>query len=157
MASPATRYTDQELVAMLRILASDYNKRPTQRAILADERLPTHHTFNKRFGSVLKALDAAGLKDLADNSAMHDMARDVIEHFGDDIIIDEYAQIGPIIVDFIIDGPKGKMVIDIVNMEGVDPRVEEEICKMRIALAIGNTNMPYHIVKNAGDIIELLS
>lgn len=157
MASPATRYTDQELVAMLRILASDYNKRPTQRAILADERLPTHHTFNKRFGSILKALDVAGLKDLIDNSIMHDMARDVIEHFGDDIIVDEYAQIGPIVVDFIIDGPKGKMAIDIVNMEGVNPQVEEEIRKMRTALAIGNADMPYHIVKNAGDIIKLLS
>ena len=68
MTDTQKRYTDNELIALLRVLASDLNKRPTQREILKDSRMPTHHTYIKRFGSMKEAMVLADLDTLEDRS-----------------------------------------------------------------------------------------
>ena len=44
-----SRFDDQDLIDLLLIYVKDYNKKPTQRDRLADERYPTHLTYINRF------------------------------------------------------------------------------------------------------------
>ncbi|AZS49233.1 hypothetical protein BpsS140_00040 [Bacillus phage vB_BpsS-140] len=81
------RYTDRELIALLWQLASDYNKKPTYREILADKRLPTHHTYINRFGSVKEAFRLADIDLLEDKkSALNVVYDTLVEKFGADNI-----------------------------------------------------------------------
>lgn len=57
-------YTEHELLNMLHLYYSDYGRVPTQREIIADDRLPIHHTYRSRFGTLAKAIEKAGLGDV---------------------------------------------------------------------------------------------
>lgn len=57
-------YTEQQLLDMLHLFYSDYGRTPTQREVIADPRLPIHHTYRNRFGSLANAIEKAGLVDL---------------------------------------------------------------------------------------------
>lgn len=127
------RYTDNELIALLRVLASDLNKRPTQREILKDNRMPTHHTYIKRFGSMKEAMVLADLDALEDRSYTNDLALEMLQAefgienvhvHGDDVILTYKVDLGDksIYVDF----------VDLVWTDGGDhTETIEEIKRMR--------------------------
>lgn len=145
------RYTDKELVTLLRIMASDYNRKPTQRAILDDDRLPTHHTFNKRFGGVNEALAAAGLADLKESN-LHETLRSVLEYYG--IEYKEWVQVGPIMVDFVAEIDGETHHIDVVQMIGTD--VQSEVALMRGTMADPYVNH-YKQIADVGGMIKLVT
>ena len=101
-----SRFDDQDLIDLLLIYATDYNKLPTQRDLLADERFPTHVTFINRFGSLSKALERAGISNFSNRSIMHQMFkessffREIITIKG--VKVDEFVLLdGGIKVDFV--------------------------------------------------------
>lgn len=55
------RYTDTQLLDLLRGLASRLGRAPTLAELGAEPRMPAHTTFALRFGSYNKAQEAAGL------------------------------------------------------------------------------------------------
>ena len=101
-----SRFDDQDLIDLLLIYTTDYNKLPTQRDLLADERFPTHITFINRFGSLSKALERAGINNFSNRSIMHQMFkessffREIIAIKG--VKVDEFVLLdGGIKVDFV--------------------------------------------------------
>ena len=101
-----SRFADQDLIDLLLIYVTDYNKLPTQRDLLADERFPIHIQFINRFGSIAKALEQAGIGNFADRSIMHQMFkessffREIIAIKG--VKVDEFVLLdGGIKVDFV--------------------------------------------------------
>ena len=101
-----SRFADQDLIDLLLIYVTDYNKLPTQRDLLADERFPTHVTFIRRFGSLSKALEQAGISNFSNRSIMHQMFkessffREIIAIKG--VKVDEFVLLdGGIKVDFV--------------------------------------------------------
>lgn len=145
------RYTDKELITLLQILGSDYNRKPTQRDILNDDRLPTHHTYSKRFGGVNEALEAAGIYEL-EESALHGATKSIFEYYGVQIV-GEWVPTGPIIVDFVVRDANGELHhIDIVEMKGT--KIEKEIAGMRHTLATPYAKH-YKQIKDIGDAIAL--
>ena len=133
MTDTQKRYTDNELIALLRVLASDLNKRPTQREILKDSRMPTHHTYIKRFGSMKEAMVLADLDALEDRSYTNDLTLEMLQAefgmenvhvHGDDVILTYRVDLGDksIYVDF----------VDLVWTDGGDhTETIEEIKRMR--------------------------
>lgn len=147
------RYTDGELITLLRILASDRNMKPTQRDILNDDRLPTHHTFNKRFGSVQNALGVAGLAELKP-SGMHHTVKSIFEHYGIEIL-EEYCPSGPIVVDFIVKDIRGAVYnIDVVDLGGIE--IELEVSHMRRMLSDAYSSS-YIQIRSVGDAVEFVN
>jgi hypothetical protein len=150
MSDPQRRYTDKELITLLRILASDYNRKPTQRNILDDDRLPTHHTLNKRFGGVNEALAVAGLTNLKESN-LHNTVKDVLEYYGVDF--DEWVQVGPLVTDFKAE-IRGEMeYIDIIQMLGTN--IQGEVALMRGALAAPYADA-YRQIADIGDVVKLI-
>ena len=117
------RYSEQDLLEALYIWVTDYNKLPTHREISADNRMPTHHTYINRFGSIKNAFDAAGLSDINNMSMLHDLVRDFISYN------EEHARIDNIVVDFTLDYYGTIIAIDIVN---IDKFNVSDIIKKRI-------------------------
>ena len=115
-----SRFCDQDLIDLLLIYATDYNKLPTQRDLLADERFPTHITYIRRFGSIAKALEQAGISNFSDRSIIHQMFkessffREIMAIRG--IKVEEFALLdGNIKVDFVFTyGDKIVGIIDLV-------------------------------------------
>ena len=106
MRNQNSRFDDQDLIDLLLIYVTDYNRKPTQRDLLADDRFPTHITFINRFGSIAKALEQAGISNFADRSIMHQMFkessffREIIAIKG--VKVDEFVLLdGGIKVDFV--------------------------------------------------------
>lgn len=111
------QYTDQKLLDLLHLYYSDYGRVPTQREILADPRLPTHHTYRSRFGTIANAIERAGLSDIA---PLYDNLHKVVagwltergftyfEYVKSDS--DEY-----VIFDFVVITNAGTVVIDIFD------------------------------------------
>ena len=112
------RYTNDELLELLQIFCTDFNKQPTQREILSDDRFPTHHTYIARFGSLKNAIKEAGLADVKNLFALHDIVKNHL--IKENIDFEEFYKIGNIIVDFLVfDHLHEEMVaIDIVNVDG---------------------------------------
>lgn len=150
MSDVTRRYTDRELITLLRVLASDYNRRPTQRDILDDDRMPTHHTLIKRFGSIDDALVEAGLHGLGD-STLHGSTKAILEYYGLHVS-GEYTHLGPLVVDFVIDNGDGTHYADVVEMPHT--KIEGEISEMRAMLA-GPYAEHYHQIKDIGDALKL--
>ena len=121
-----SRFADQDLIDMLLIYVTDYNRCPTQRDLLADERFPTHVTYIRRFGSIAKALEQAGIGNFADRSIMHQMFkessffREIMAIRG--IKVEEFALLdGNIKVDFVFTyGDKIVGIIDLVALSQLD-------------------------------------
>ena len=110
------RYTNNELLELLQIFCTDFNKQPTQREILSDDRFPTHHTYIARFGSLKNAIKEAGLSNIKNLSALHDIVK---EHLNkENLDFEESVKIGNIVIDFLVfDHLHEEMVaIDIVNV-----------------------------------------
>ena len=106
MRNQNSRFDDQDLIDLLLIYVTDFNRKPTQRDLLADERFPTHITFINRFGSLSKALEQAGISNFSDRSIMHQMFkessffREIIAIKG--VKVDEFVLLdGGIKVDFV--------------------------------------------------------
>lgn len=105
------RYSEQDLFEALYLWITDYNKLPTHREISIDDRMPTHHTYINRFGSMKAAFNAAGISNVKNTSMLHDLVRDFIGYN------EEYVRIDNIIVDFTLDYCGEVVVIDIVNTD----------------------------------------
>lgn len=80
------RYSDDELLRLLETVIFDYGKYPSQRIVLGDYRLPTHHTYNARFGGIKDAVDLLGLEEIGDNEAQHVVLGSIIKRFGGEIL-----------------------------------------------------------------------
>ena len=133
MINTQKRYTDSELVALLRVLASDLNKRPTQREVLKDNRMPTHHTYIKRFGSMREALALADLDTLEDRSYTNDLALEMLQvEFG---IENVHVQDDDVILTYRVDLDDKSIYVDFVDLVWTDggdhTETIEEIKRMR--------------------------
>lgn len=127
------RYTDDELIALLRVLASDLNKRPTQREILRDDRMPTHHTYIKRFGSMREAMVLADLYTLEDRSYTNDLALEMLQaEFG---VENVHVQDDDVILTYKVDIKDRSIYVDFIDLAWTDDsdhtETIEEIKKMR--------------------------
>ena len=114
-----SRFDDQDLIDLLLIYVTDYNKLPTQRDLLADERFPTHVTFIRRFGSLSKALEQAGIGNFTNRSIMHQMFKEsyafqkILSIEG--IKVEEFALLdGNIKADFVF--TYGDQIVGIVDL-----------------------------------------
>jgi len=101
------RYTNDELVGMLRDLADDLGHAPTHSELKARDELPASSTFRRRFGSWRGALQAAGLCP-APSAALHlspsnrgydcemllDELREIVEELGRAPVIRELPKFG---------------------------------------------------------------
>ena len=119
MRNQNSRFCDQDLIDLLLIYVTDFNRKPTQRDLLADDRFPTHITFINRFGSIAKALDQAGIGNFADRSIMHQMFKE--SGFFKEIIairgikVEEFALLdGNIKADFVF--TYGDQIVGIVDL-----------------------------------------
>lgn len=133
MTNTQKRYTDDELIALLRVLASDLNKRPTQREILKDSRMPTHHTYIKRFGSMKEALALADLDTLEDRSYTNDLALEMLQaEFGTENV---HVQEDDVILTCKVDFDGKSIYVDFVDLVWTDggdhTETIEEIKRMR--------------------------
>jgi hypothetical protein len=134
-AKSQRRYTDQELLTLLQILASDHSKRPTHRAILKDTRLPTHHTYIRRFGSLEEAFEKAGILMMDLDNMTHDAIKALLSSEDGH---EEWVSLGDIVVDFKVTQGDREIYIDIVNLGGVDPELVEGIKNLRRVMATGH-------------------
>ena len=158
-----SRFADQDLIDLLLIYVTDYNKLPTQRDLLADERFPTHVTFINRFGSLSKALEQAGIGNFSNRSIMHQMFKE--SSFFKEIIairgikVEEFALLdGNIKVDFVFTyGDKIVGIIDLVALSQLDgcPFKDRILCYRE--LMISNYSDNYITVDNIfEDIYEFI-
>ena len=158
-----SRFDDQDLIDLLLIYATDYNKLPTQRDLLADERFPTHVTFINRFGSLSKALERAGISNFSNRSILHQMFkessffREIIAIKG--VKVDEFVLLdGGIKVDFVF--TYNDEIIGIIDLVAVSqlegcPYKDRILCYRK--LMIDNYSDNYITVDNIfEDIYEFI-
>lgn len=130
------RYTDQELISLLQNLATDLGKRPTQREILYDDRMPTHHTYINRFGSIENAMIKAGINKLSDRSHAKEVFVEVLqEEFPNSIIIPQTEEA---ILTYKLKNDDDEMYIDFINLTWDDDNDHtetlEKVKEMRFSL-----------------------
>lgn len=155
MKSTQNRYTNDELAILLRILATDYNRRPSQRTILKDDRLPTHHTYRKRFGSIQEALKFAGVDRYPlSGGDMHKIVKNMLRDRG--IIIEgEYVPCGLVHLDFVFIYNNKRYGIDIIEREYLDEHLFNNICTLRHALANDSGgDIEYILISDTVDMIN---
>jgi hypothetical protein len=113
------RYTSEELLDSLRLLATDYNVRPSQKKLLKDSRMATHHTYIQRFDSYPIAMEKAGVEKMEDarrnELTIHDRIKVILEYFDGMLIIDEFVRINGLIVDFHVSIFEKEIYIDVVD------------------------------------------
>lgn len=149
------RYTDDKLIALLRILASDLNKRPTQREILKDDRMPTHHTYIKRFGSMREAMILADLYTLEDRSYTNNLALEMLQaEFGMENV---HVQNDDVILTYKVDLKDKSVYVDFIDLVWTDDsdhtETIEEIKKMRRLLFESTGRGEYYqVVEGLGEI-----
>ena len=163
MRNQNSRFCDQDLIDLLLIYVTDFNCKPTQRDLLADDRFPTHITFIRRFGSLSKALEQAGISNFADRSIMHQMFkessffREIIAIKG--VKVDEFVLLdGGIKVDFVF--TYNDEIIGIIDLVAVSqlegcPYKDRILCYRE--LMISNYTNNYITVDNIfEDIYEFI-
>jgi hypothetical protein len=102
---------------MLQIIVSDYNRQPTQRDVLTDDRLPTHHTYRNRFGTLREALELAGMGAVPKTkSSTHDAIRDILTECGLEVV-GEWVPVGSILIDFEVRHGGATHLIDLVDIK----------------------------------------
>lgn len=149
------RYGDDELIWILHRIAYDNNKKPSQRMVGSDKDAPTHHTYVNRFGSIIKALESAGLDGAEDGTHYHKIIGNWLhDGFAN---VAEWAEIGPIRVDYAIALDDGKVFfVDFVHLDGVDSGVNSQNQKRRQEIADGvlkhSRNMYYIQIQSPTDI-----
>ena len=154
------RYTDDELIALLRILASDLNKRPTQREILEDDRMPTHHTYIKRFGSMREAMILADLYTLEDRSYTNDLALEMLQaEFGMENV---HIQDDDVILTYKVDLKDKSIYVDFIDLVWTDnsdhTETIKEIKRMRRLLFESTGRGEYYqVIEGLGEIPTLVS
>lgn len=158
MEKSQLRYNNDQLISLLQILAGDYNRKPTHRAILADSRLPTHHTYIRRFGTMNEALAIAGLTDMVDDDALHQALKDMVKSSSDITIMKEWRPVGNIIVDLYIEiKGKGRFAIDIVRMVGADEMAIDYVRRLRSNIANSTLRRAKYIqITDLSDLLEFL-
>lgn len=126
-------YSSQDLLMLLQVLATDYNIKPTQRAVLTDSRLPTHHTYRDRFGSLDEALKQAGVFDFPRVSMIHEIWGEAIRSRFDDV--EEWLGVGTIKVNYVGYWGGKKFLIDIIDNKYIDESARNRVLEMREFLA----------------------
>lgn len=157
------RYTDDDLLNPLETTIYDYGKRPSQRMILADVRLPTHHTFNARFGSIANALNILGYDEIGDNQAYHVVLGDLIKKIGGEIL-ETRPKMGTtekyIIADFKFSVAGHIFYVDLVGMMGISENLTTKNQGNRLSVASVHiqdmSNTSYIQVLDVHDIIYKL-
>ena len=163
MRNQNSRFCDQDLIDLLLIYVTDFNCKPTQRDLLADDRFPTHITFIRRFGSLSKALEQAGISNFTNRSIMHQMFkessffREIIAIKG--VKVDEFVLLdGGIKVDFVF--TYNDEIIGIIDLVAVSqlegcPYKDRILCYRE--LMISNYTNNYITVDNIfEDIYEFI-
>ena len=153
------RYTDRELIVMLQILASDLGKRPTQRDILRDDRLPTHHTYIKRFGSMKEALKAADVLTLEDRTYTRKLGYEyLVNEIGAENIQTDVEDLTTTHFRVKVNGSWVNIdYIDLAWEDGEHADTMEEIKRLReVMFNAGSLDGSYYQVSNLIDLTELV-
>lgn len=159
------RYSDQELLDMLETAVFDYGKAPSQRIILADKRMPTHHTYNNRLGSVKEALEMIGFDEIGDNYAYHVILGDMIKKLGGEIIkerprMGNTKSIRYIIANYYFSLAGRYFYVDLVGVAGVNRDITLRNRERRILVAEryirDRSNTEYIAVSDAIDIVQAM-
>lgn len=121
MKTPSMRYSDSELKYLLQKLAFDHKVKPSQRIITGDETAPTHHTYVKRYGSVILANEVAGLADMTDSTHYRNLLADRLAE------IDSFkmaVHVNNLVMDCSVETKDGKIFyLDVVHVNGVDDEI----------------------------------
>lgn len=137
------KYTDDEMLLMLKVLAGNRLERPHQRTITYDKYCPSGRTYVYRFGSIAEAIRKAGL--------------DKMENYGSEIMmcVERYLNmvysnvvagcyINSVKYHFYV--PSENMYIDIEPLYNND-EVSQEMAKFRYTnLIASKKDAKYHIV-----------
>ena len=155
MSKVTNRYSNQDLIDKIYIWCSDYNRIPTQRDILSDYRMPTHHTYINRFGSIKKSIEEAKLDKMVEIQSIHEVIRELIDDNKHGFTIeDEYVKINDIVVDFkLIDRDGNTHYMDLVFLKNVDPQIIKWIHTYR---SIQMDKEDYVIVSSIEDLAKAL-
>lgn len=134
------RYTDDELLYLLKLLSTDLVKKPTHREILNDVRLPTHHTYINRFESIDEALKKADIYNMEDRSEWLNLIEEILvgiygaENVYRDFFFDESMSF-----HFMIIHGENKRFIDFVGYKWSDDKnhedTAEDLKEMRLVIA----------------------
>lgn len=157
-------YTTEELLTLLGIFTTDFNRIPTKRAIQNDKRLPTFHTYYHRFGNVREALKQAGIRwdmtsswDYRPKVDAHELLRMLLQQRGFEAV-DEWVSIGPAKADFRIRTKSGKeYVIDVVDGSlWEDQNAFGQMVRMREEWGKGAYGDNYRLVPvaNISDVLD---
>lgn len=155
MSKVTNRYTDKELIEKIWIWCSDYNRIPTQRDILNDSRMSTHHTYINRFGSIKESMKYAKIDTMTEIPSVHDTIKGLMDDSKCRFkIVDEFVNINNIIVDFkVVDKYGDIYYIDLVFLKNVHNEVLDFV-KMYRNLQMGNEK--YVMVSNIEDLALVL-
>lgn len=107
-----TRYTDNDLLWMLANMTLEHLTSVSNRDIIRDKNMPTHHTYGNRFGSLAEAKEKAGLTD---SYTEHDYPS--ILHFFRDVIRNQTDL--EVTLDFPLKGKDGNTYKVPMYIEGV--------------------------------------
>lgn len=151
MSKVTNRYTDRELIEKIWIWCSDYNRIPTQRDILNDDRMSTHHTYISRFGSIKESMKCAKINNMTEISSIHDTIKGLMDDNKCNFkIVDEFVKINDIIIDFKVIDRYGEVhYIDLVFLKNVHDEVLEFVNMYR-NLQMGNER--YIMISNIEDL-----
>lgn len=121
MTKVTNRYTDRELIERIWVWCGDYNKIPTQRDILNDDRMPTHHTYINRFGSIKKAMEYAQIDNMTEVTSVHDAIKGLMDDSKCKFkITDEFVKVNDITIDFkVVDDDNEIYYIDLIFLKNV--------------------------------------
>lgn len=119
-------YTEQQLLDLLHVFYNDYGRTPTQREVIADPRLPIHHTYRNRFGSLANAVEKAGLSNVPETYAqLHKLVGGWLQERGYPFY--EYtptSTVGEFVhFDYLVITHSGTIAIDIFDVERTRPSV----------------------------------
>lgn len=151
MSKVTNRYTDKELIERIWVWCSDYNRIPTQRDILNDDRMPTHHTYINRFGSIKESMKCAKVDEMIEIPSAHDTIKSLIDDERCNFkVIDEYVKVNGIVIDFKMVDRHGEIhYVDLVFLRNVHNEVLEFVDMYR-KLQMGNEN--YMMISSIDDL-----
>lgn len=144
------KYTEEELIHLLYIWITDYNKLPTYREISADDRMPTHYTYVKRFGLLKNLFQIAGISEVQDTSILHNLAKDILRSD------QEYVRIKDITVNFLVEKDHNIFAVDIVNLGKFDisQEIKDKIINYRKS-RVEDYNYKYILIEGLLDFQKL--
>lgn len=137
------KYTDDEMLLMLKVLAGNRLERPHQRTITYDKYCPSGRTYVYRFGSIAEAIRKAGLDKMEHyGSEMTMCVEKYLNSVYDDVVAGCY--INNVKYHFYV--PSENMYIDIEPLYN-NKEVSQEMAKFRYTnLIASKDNAKYYIV-----------